>query len=131
MKEKEEKYYVVRPMKESHFDDEFRLVGTKEDIAKYITEYSIEQSIEAREIDKISLDAKKPMFFIEFHSGSSDGTSGFGSSKVCKTIKEAKEWMMKYLKEATFYEAPHSFIFNIEPIYWIDFSNDDEQKEKR
>lgn len=115
-KEEEEKLYVVRPIKETPYDEEFRVIGTKEDIANYVQE-QVEFSYESRELG-FKADSKQRLFFVDFHCGSEDGHSGFGSSNVCKTMKEVKEWMLKYLTE-TEIDAPQNINFKIYPIYWI------------
>ena len=113
---KKEKYYVVRPIKESHFDEEFRVVGTKDAIAEFVKN-QVDTSMEARELD-FEPNHREKLFFVEFHSGDINGERGFGSSGVFKTIKEAKQWMIKYLSECEF-DAPHNIIFKIAPVYWI------------
>lgn len=114
--EKKEKYYVVRPIKESHFDEEFRVCGTKDAIAEFVKN-QVDTSMEARELD-FEPNHREKLYFVEFHSGDIYGKRGFGSSGVFKTIKEAKHWMIKYLSECEF-DAPHNLIFKIEPVYWI------------
>lgn len=118
-KKEETKYYVVRPIKESHFDDEFRVVGTKEQIAKYVCECVEECFPWSDELDSGLIDKDKPLIYVEFHAGSRDGQYGFGSHKIFNSEKKAKEWMIKYLSEASIGPIPKSFIFHVEEIYWI------------
>ncbi|MBE3093603.1 MAG: hypothetical protein IMZ52_01125 [Actinobacteria bacterium] len=119
-KDNKEKYYVVRPIKESHYDDEFRIVGTKKDIADYISEQVEDTFPWSYELDKKFLvDKHKPLFYIDFHAGSSDGKSGFGASKIFDSEKKAKDWMIEYISESDIGVPPKSFIFHVEPVYWI------------
>ena len=112
-----DKYYVVTPIKEDpYIDDDFMLVGTKEDIAEY-TKESVVDGFESKELDYEPLN-KAMMYHINYHCGSADGKSGWGSSTVKKTIKSAKEWMDRELKESHF-EIPSTIIFNIKPVYWV------------
>ena len=116
-KTKKDKYYVVTPIKESHYDDDdFMLVGTKEDIAEY-TKESVVAGFETKELD-YEPQSRQMMYHIDFHCGSSDGKSGWGSSTVVKSRKAAKDWMEKYLAESQF-EIPNTIIFNIKPVYWV------------
>lgn len=113
---KEEKYYVVRPIQESHFDRGFRIVGTKDDIAEF-TKLQVEDSMETKELDFQPIN-RQSMVLVESHVGNREGTEGIGGSKVCKTMKEAHKWMVERIKE-TQVEAPTYIIFALEPIYWV------------
>ena len=112
---KEEKLYVVRSIRETPYDEEFRIIGTKEEIADYVKN-QVEFSYESREL-RFKAYTGQRLFFVDFHCGSEDGHSGYGSSNVCKSIKEAKEWMLKYLTEIDV-DAPQHIYFKIYPIYW-------------
>ena len=113
---KKEKLYVVRPIRESPYDEDFRIIGTKEEIADYVKE-QVEFSYDSREL-RFKADSRQRLFFVDFHCGGEDGHSGFGSSNICKTIKEVKEWMLKHLTEINV-DAPQNIYFKIYPVYWV------------
>jgi hypothetical protein len=112
----EDKLYVTRPIRESLFDEDFRIIGTKEDIAEYVKS-QVEYTFDTKEL-KFKADSKQRLFLVEFNCGSADGKTGWGSSGIFKSLKEAKDWMEKYLNECKV-DAPQTIIFNINPIYWV------------
>lgn len=110
-----DKYYVVTPIKESS-DEEFMLVGTKEDIAEY-TKEQVVQGFETKELD-YEPQNRNMLYHVDLHCGSADGRSGWGSSIVVKSRKAAKDWIEKQLSEL-YIEVPTTIIFNIKPVYWV------------